>query len=731
MKKVLLFLRGLPKSIADLINTNRNSFVLITICSVLLNFILEAALRKSFPQSFALIYKAPVAFLFNTLIIISCYSIMYFVKRRPFIFALNTILWLTVAAVSRCLMGFRTTPFNASDFRVIKSALTIIPVYLEIWQIIGIALLVILAISFLVYIFIKAPKSEKSVKYSAIIAAIICTFTASCTAIYLGFAFDTDHFSNLPTAYKQHGFNICFLCSIFDHGIDKPQGYSANTVDNIVEELEINLDEIIPTPTIHPGDITTDTPTNELPNIIFLQLESFYDVNNIEGYTYSENPIPIYTNLKNNFPGGLLTVPSIGAGTCNTEFEVITGMEVSYFGVAEYPYLSVLQNNTCESIAYNTKHLGYTAHAIHNHKGTFYDRNKVFPNLGFETFTSLENMPDIQKNKRNWARDSMLTNNILLALESTPEGRDLVYTISVQPHGRYPGSWASYEKLLDGEAPHITFTGNDNNPENAGFCYYINELHEADAFIGSLLSEIISRGEPTVVVMFGDHLPAFTVQNWTVKEGDYYTTDYIVWNNCGIDFSDAPEKLTSYQLSSFIFKTLGFTEGSMNKLNQKYIGTDIDYSHERQMLEYDMLYGDRAALDNIEAYVPVNTTYGLAKISITSMISIEGRTYVKGENFNQNSTVTVNGKLKDTEFIDKQTLCFDSVPRDGDLVSVVQLAANHTVLGGSDNEIIFTDDMIIQSEDTSSSQETTATINPQLAPSSSATLENNSTSAQE
>ncbi len=709
MKKVLLFIRTIPNRIAALINTNRNSFILISICSLLLNFLLEAALRKSFPKAFALIYKAPVPFLFNTLIIIACYSIMYFVKRRPFVFALNTILWATVAAVSRCLMGFRTTPFNASDFRVIKSALTIVPIYLEIWQIVGIAILTILAIAFLIYLFIKAPKCEKSIKYSAIIAAIICTFTVSSTAVYLGVAFDTDHFSNLPTAYKQHGFNICFLCSIFDHGIEKPQGYSAKTVDNIVEELETNLDELASGAAISPENLNTKAPTNELPNIIYLQLESFYDVNNIEGYSFSENPIPIYTSLKQNFPGGLLTVPSIGAGTCNTEFEVITGMEVSYFGVAEYPYLSVLQNNTCESIAYNTKHLGYTAHAIHNHKGTFYDRNKVFPNLGFETFTSLENMPDIQKNKRNWARDSMLTNNILLALDSTPEARDLVYTISVQPHGRYPGSWESYEKLLDGQPPHITVSGNEDNPENAGFCYYVNELHEADAFIGSLLSEIISRGEPTVVVMFGDHLPAFTVQNWTVTDGDYYTTDYIVWNNCGLDFSDAPEKLTSYQLSSFIFKTLGFTEGSMNKLNQAYIGTDTDYSNERQMLEYDMLYGDRAALGDIEAYVPVATTYGLAKITISSMISVEGRTYIKGENFNENSTATVNGKLKDTEFIDKNTLCFDGTPRDGDLISVVQLAANHTVLGGSQNELIFTDNMIIQSNEQSFSQPTEET----------------------
>ncbi|MBQ4354969.1 MAG: hypothetical protein IJC71_08760, partial [Clostridia bacterium] len=93
----------------------------------------------------------------------------------------------------------------------------------------------------------------------------------------------------------------------------------------------------------------------EMPNIIFLQLESFYDVNNIKGYEYSTNPHPVYSMLKEELPGGKLTVPSIGAGTANTEFEVMTGMDVSFFGIAEYPYLSVLQDQTCESICYNAK----------------------------------------------------------------------------------------------------------------------------------------------------------------------------------------------------------------------------------------------------------------------------------------------------------------------------------------------------------------------------------------
>ncbi len=690
MRRIKKVISDIANAFNGIVNSTRASLLLIALSAIVLNIAEESALRKSLKAGIKLMYKAPLNFFYGTLIIFAAYSVMYLVKHRLVVYELVTILFATIAAVSRTLMSYRTTPFNASDFRVIQSALTIIPVYLEPWEIVMISLLVIAAVALLIFTFIKCKKAELPLKLSAVITAVSLMVTAACTMMYLEFRMDSDHFSNLPNAYRSYGFNICFFCSIFDHGISKPKDYSAKKVENIIDMIAENVDE---TP-VTGNDDNPNAAKDDMPNIIFIQLESFYDVNKIEGYTYSENPIPTFTKLKENYPHGLFRVPSIGAGTANTEFEVLTGMEVSYFGIAEYPYLSVLQNNTCESLAYITKNHGYTAHAIHNHRGTFYDRNKVFPNLGFDTFTSLENMTDIQKNPRNWAKDSMLTSEILLALESTPDSRDFVYTVTVQPHGRYPGSWESYEKLLGGEKEHITVSGNDGNSENPGFSYYVNQLRESDTFISSVISEIIANGEPTVLVLYGDHLPAFTVQRWNLTDGDYYTTDYVIWNNCGLDFSDAGE-LTSYQIGAYVMSKLGFTDGSMNKLNQKYLGTDEDYSEQREILEYDLLYGNKTATDGENEYQPTEIKYGLANIKITSMSSIAGVTYVKGENFNEYSTVTVNGKIYDTSFIDKNSLVLNFEPSPGDSIAVVQLAGNHTILGGTTDDFIFDQSMII------------------------------------
>ena len=110
----------------------------------------------------------------------------------------------------------------------------------------------------------------------------------------------------------------------------------------------------------------------------------------VKDIEYNKDPMPYYRKLLKKYSSGYITVPAVGAGTANVEFEAMTGISARFFGPGEYPHKSVLTEKTCESIPYDLKQIGYTAHAIHNHRGAFYNRNTVFKNLGFDTFTSLE-----------------------------------------------------------------------------------------------------------------------------------------------------------------------------------------------------------------------------------------------------------------------------------------------------------------------------------------------------
>ena len=754
------------------------SFVFLLIYSFFINIFLEAALRRSFPEAFGMITSAPLVFALNYLIVFASFTLMYFFCKRTFVFSFISLWWYVVIFVSYYLMCQRTTPFNASDFRVIKSTFEIIGNYFTKFQIVLLCLAIVFAVFLLTMVFLKCKKRTTHFSLSSFFPIEVWSVVIVFVVLYTNLVINADRFDNLPNKYREHGFAFCFLYSLVDNGIDKPQNYSPNLYDSsrretnkavgnipkkdnelvklspedllldsiydkvienykempqylcmefseqqaaeVTAHLEEKYNEYMKSSSEKEQNTATDTvqdddstaEATEMPNIIFLQLESFYDVTNIEGYEYSIHPHPIYSMLKEQLPGGKLTVPSIGAGTANTEFEIITGMDVSLFGIAEYPYLSVLQNQTSESMAYNAKDYGYSTHAIHNHKGTFYDRNKVFPNLGFDTFSSIENIPVTIRNQRNWGKDAMLLEPILDALNST-QNKDLIYTISVQPHGRYP-SESRYNKLLKGQEPRVVVSGNDFNPENPGFTYYVNQLSEVDTFLGNLILELSFIDEPTVLVFYGDHLPAFSVQKyWKLKEGDCYQTDYIVWNNCGIDFSDAKD-LTTYQLYSYIFSKIGINSGDINKLNRLYLENNTDdYHYLRHTYQY-AIFEDKS-LKNLSSdivvpdYPRVDTQYGVLKTYLSDIYTIGDTSYVLGSRFNEFTKVTINGEVVDTELIDSDIISFTHSPEINDIIGTNQMAVNLTKLGESENTLTYVPTMII---DESKHQEVLEAILP-------------------
>ena len=131
-------------------------------------------------------------------------------------------------------------------------------------------------------------------------------------------------FSSLGAAYKSYGFSYCFTCSIVDRGVDKPDDYSDEKVETVVDQIE-------KTPAPAPDPVAEKAH----PNVIFIQLESYFDPARIKGLTYAEDPIPNFRALRDSCSNGFLTVPSLGAGTANTEFEVITGMTKAESGRIE------------------------------------------------------------------------------------------------------------------------------------------------------------------------------------------------------------------------------------------------------------------------------------------------------------------------------------------------------------------------------------------------------------
>ena len=564
--------------------------------SIVLELIVECFNRRGI-MGLAFPFMHPIIFIYNTLIIMTSMALALFFRRRMFVYSVVSVFWIGLALTNFIILSSRKTPFTAMDFYLIKDAIKVAGLYVSVIQIILIALLVIAVIAGLVFLWRKAPKLEVTIKktkfvaYAAVqmILVFLAAYGMGITLLFTGAV--EGHFGNLAQAYKKYGFSHCFVSSVLDRGIKKSGDYSEEYMDSLKNDLD-NVDV---------------EASEKTPNIIFVHLESFFDPTHVKVITISENPLPNYQKLISECSSGYLSVPCFGAGTCNTEFEVQTGINIDDFGPGEYPYRTVMQSKTCESAAYDLRKLGYSTHAIHNNDATFYDRYKVFSHLGYDTFTSIEYMDsDYQKTPLGWAKDKMLTAQIKKALDST-EGADYIFTISVQGHGDYPTT------MPEGFIPGITVSGFFDEEEQVQFEYYVNQIHEMDTFIGELTNMLSRRNEETVLVMYGDHLPTFNFTNDTMENGDIYQTEYFIWSNYGLEKKDID--LQAYQLSAAVFDRLGISEGYIMKFHQAK-HNDADYLKKLKVLEYDILYGDKQIYDGKVPYVATDLKMGIDDITI-------------------------------------------------------------------------------------------------------------------
>ena len=639
---------------------NKHIIYMYVITALLINLFIEIMARKSFLEGIYFLIGNPYVFICNAMIILMTLSVTLLMRRRFFGLSLISVLWIILGIANGVLLANRVTPFTAVDLMMIDSALGVLDKYFSPIQVVFVIIALILAVLGLVFMFFKAPKVKHKIKYIRNIFAIVIIWAIGLGTINLGIASEliSMKFGELRVSYYDYGFVYCFANSLINTGIDKPNSYSGETIEKIVKD----------------DDEDTLKKAKKKPNIIFLQLESFFDLNNLKGITLSENPVPNFEKLMEKYPSGYFNVPIVGAGTVNTEFEVMTGINLDFFGPGEYPFKTKLVDTTCESICFNLKEYGYSCHAIHNNTATFYGRNVVFSNLGYDTFYSIENMHIDDFTPMGWAKDYFLTDYILEALKSTKK-QDFIYTISVQGHGSYP---------TDGDYDYpIKVSGLDDEGVTNQYQYYAWQTKEMDDFIGELIKALKEFGEDTILVMYGDHLPSFGISGEDLVNGDVYQTQYVIWSNFDTDSTD--EDIEAYQLESKILGGLNMNSGKINNYTQLHKDDDEEsYQEGLKNLSYDLLYGDNYAANGENPYEPTDIKFGLNEVKVSSIAPLndeQGTIYIYGNNFTTYSKVYVNEEKQKTEYIDPNTLMIVYPElQEGDSFSVYQQNSDEHVL---------------------------------------------------
>lgn len=621
-----------------------------------LELLLEILGRRSIFLGIKFMVTQPIVFAYNTSIVFFTLLFALFLKKRVFGLVTISALWLACGIINFIVLGYRVTPFAAIDFLMFLDVFSMLDVYLTKIQQVLLLLVIIAAIAGLVVLFKKSPRFEgdRKVKGTMLLCVIAWIFVWGMTNFAVKYNIISDDFANLGNAYKDYGFAYCFTNSIIDNGIDKPDNYKEEVMLEVKSEL----------------DTVKQNGEKKTPNVIVIQLETFFDPNVIQGLEMSENPIPAFTKFKEQYPSGYLTVPALGAGTANTEFEVLTGFPSGFFGAGEYPYKTTVNDEPVESLCSVLKSEGYGTYAIHNNKSSFYDRRNVYDKMGFDAFISLEYMYDLEYTSTGWAKDESLIADIMKCLRDT-EGQDFVYTISLQAHGKYPVGEDTCEE-------HIALTYGEDIEVQQQMTYYVNQLYEMDIFLSHLKEELDGYGEDYVLVLYGDHLPSIGLTEEQITAHTLFQTEYVIVNNIGLKTED--EDILASQLSVKLLNALSI-DGTYAHRAHNYYSDDV-LEDKLRLISYDMLFGDKYMYPDGVVVPEDDMRMGVDIISISQIKNEREHIVVKGENFTEYSVVYLGDKNLETIYVDKQTLLVEGeLAEVGDEITVKQVDKSHHILG--------------------------------------------------
>ena len=298
----------------------------------------------------------------------------------------------------------------------------------------------------------------------------------------------------------------------------------------------------------------------------------------------------------------------------------------------------------------------------------------------------------LQTTENGWAKDEILIDRIVEAMDTT-ELQDFVFAISVQGHGDYPE-----QQII--EDPKIRVEGIKDEGTKNKWEYYVNQVYEMDAFAGKLVETIEERGEPAVIVFYGDHLPTMGLKAEDLKSRYLYNTNYVIWDNIGLEKED--RNIPAYQIMADVFERLDIHAGTVFNYHQERRETR-DYLADLELLQYDILYGNQYVYNGKPPITKGHMQMGVKDAVVTDLIThLENGYSLYGQNFTKSSKVYVNGEKQKSSFLNNTRIELpETTLYEGDVLTVSQVGSSNTIFRTS-SEYIYEDGKLVEQPGTGS-----------------------------
>lgn len=339
---------------------------------------------------------------------------------------------------------------------------------------------------------------------------------------------------------KRDGNVVAFLMEMEYLNVEKPMNYS---VQETGESYQAGQPE-------ETAAALADPESVDRPNIIVIMDEAFSDLSVLGEFETNEDYMPFIHSLQEgaeNTTTGYLNVSVLGGNTANTEFEFLTGNSLAFLPQGSVAYQQYVLDET-PSLASYLKDLGYTTIAIHPYYADGWDRDRVYPLLGFDRFYNKEHFAGAKK-IRNYISDEACFDRIINLYENRQEGEPLfIFNVTMQNHSGYDEDFENFK-------PDITIEGTGSE----ALSRYLSLMKRTDEALADLISYFEEDEEDTIIVFFGDHQPITYVSNPIIRMNGInpdtlteeenllkYKVPYVIWSNFDRETSEGAETSANY-----------------------------------------------------------------------------------------------------------------------------------------------------------------------------------------
>ncbi len=466
-----------------------------------------------------------------------------------------------------------------------------------------------------VFLYLIGPKLPIKLRFRALTAPVFFLLLSLIIANHgirqsfaqaLGISLEAPAEQN--ALYAENGFLTAFVLSLDSSTLSEPKHYSKSYMQRTFERY---------LPEKNSGT------TFQNPDIVVVLSEAFWDPTVLNGVSFSADPMVNFREIAKTNPSGKMISPTFGGGTVRPEFEIHTGMSTSLLPPGNIPYQQYLKHDIF-SFPRTYKNLGYDTVGLHTYQKTFYDRDKAYPLMGFDTFLGEYDLHAEQHwNSGPYITDETIAEEVIYQLSQPHDVGVFVMAITMENH-------SMYQEKFEEQDREIKVSGKSLTPKQIlTLENFAAGVSHSDQALKTIYDYVMQREKPTIVLWYGDHLPTLgddfdpylstgtisskTAAEWTEAEKNImFSTPYLMFANYDTgreyladqesvspyllpalmaDYIDAPQCLQTnfllelYRTCPIMSKYYNFYTPNTDKTKQE----EMQDLHE--LLTYDMLIG--------------------------------------------------------------------------------------------------------------------------------------------